>query len=141
MRPCTTTPRRDERGSITLFTLIISIALLATAAVVIDAGYAMGDNRKAMTQAEQAARVGADALSESKLRSGITAVDRDRAIAAAQRYLAGVDATGTVRVNGGQVTVTVTREHETTMLSAVGVGTLPVKATATATSIDEDTGP
>lgn len=138
---CDKNSRAGERGSITLFTLLISLALLATAALVIDAGYAMGDNRKAMTQAEQAARVGADALSESKLRSGITAVDRDRAIAAAHQYLAGVGASGTVQVDGGRVTVTVTREHETTMLSAVGVGTLPVKATATASSIDEDSTP
>lgn len=133
------TRTRAERGAITLFTLVISVALLATAALVIDAGYALADNRKAATQAEQAARVGADALNEAQLRSGVTAVDLDRAMLAAQQYLASTGASGTVSVNTGRVSVTVTRDYDTTMLSLIGVTDLPVKGTATAYSIDEDT--
>ena len=34
--------------------------------------------------------------------------------------------------------MTVTSQQDTTILSAVGVGHLPVKATATALSIDQD---
>ncbi|WP_257954740.1 hypothetical protein [Nocardioides sp. B-3] len=40
-------------------------------------------------------------------------------------------------IAGGEVTVTVTGHQDTKLLSAVGVGSIPVKATATALSIDE----
>lgn len=133
------TPRvRDERGVSTLFVVFFAIAMLAVAGLVIDGGYALGAKRAAMNQAEQAARVGADALDQGALRDGTTQVNRGSAVAAAQAYLDRVGATGSVRVNGGEVTVVVTARQDTAILSAVGVTGIPVGATATAVSIDED---
>ncbi|MCB0905710.1 MAG: hypothetical protein KDB63_01165 [Nocardioidaceae bacterium] len=114
------------------------MALLAVAGLVIDGGYALGAKRAAMNDAEQAARVGADALNEGALRDGQTMVDPGRAVTAAQAYLNSVGADGTVSVSGGEVTVTVTGQQDTKLLSAVGVNQIPVKATATALSIDQD---
>lgn len=65
-------------------------------------------------------------------------VDPGRAVNAAQAYLVLVGAQGTVDIAGGEVTVTVTGRQDTTLLSAVGVDSIPVKATATALSIDAD---
>lgn len=130
--------RRDERGASTVFVVLFTVALLAVAGLVIDGGYALGAKRAAMNDAEQAARVGADALNEGALRDGQTMVDLGRAVTAAQAYLNSVGAHGTVSVNGGEVTVTVTGQQDTKLLSAVGVSQIPVKATATALSIDQD---
>lgn len=131
--------RRDETGAATIFVVLWAVALLAVAGLVIDGGYALAAHRKAMNVAEQAARTGADALSTGALRDGDVRVASARAAGAAQSYLAQVGSSGRVRVNGGEVTVTVTDSSDTTILSAVGIGSLPVKASATALSIDEDT--
>lgn len=131
---------RDEHGISTLFVVFFAVAMLAVAGLVIDGGYALGAKRNAMNVAEQAARVGADSLDQGALRSGATRVSPSRAVTAAQAYLAHVGATGTVTIDGGEVTVTVTKEQTTTILSAINVTHLDVAATATAVSINEDTG-
>lgn len=127
-----------EQGAVTVFVVLFTAALLAVAGLVIDGGYALGAKRQAMNHAEQAARAGADALDPAALRDGQTVVDASRATDAAQQYLAQVGARGTVDVVGGEVTVTVTSRRDTTLLSAVGVTSIPISASATALSIDAD---
>lgn len=131
-------PGTAEQGAVTVFVVLFTVALLAVAGLVIDGGYALGAKRQAMNHAEQAARAGADALDPAALRDGRTVVDGSRAADAAQQYLALVGARGTVDVVGGEVTVTVTSRQDTTMLSAVGVTSIPISASATALSIDAD---
>ena len=118
--------------------VVLGVALMAVGGLVIDGGYTLGARREAMNQAEQAARAGSDALNEGSLRDGAVRVDPGRAIAAAHAYLARVGAHGNVSVNGDEVTVTVTSRQDTKILSIVGVGSLPVEATASAVSIGED---
>lgn len=130
--------RLDQRGVSALVVVLLTTALFSVAGLVIDGGYALSARKEAMTQAQQAARVGADALSVGALRDGTVRVDPDRAAAAARSYLRSVGADGTVSVNGGEVSVTVTSTSDTVMLSAVGVSSLPVEVSATAESIDED---
>lgn len=130
--------RGSEQGSVTPFMVLFTVALLAVAGLVIDGGYALGAKREAMNVAEQAARAGADSLDQGALRDGEVRVLPSQASAAAQTYLSSVGATGTVSVTGGEVTVTVSSRQDTTLLSAVGVSSIPVKATATALSIDAD---
>lgn len=130
--------KRDERGAATIFVVLFTVALLAVAGLVIDGGYALGAKREAMNTAEQAARAGADALNQGSLRDGQAVVDPARAVNAAQAYLSLVGAQGTVGIVGGEVTVIVTGRQDTTLLSAVGVSSIPVKASATALSIDPD---
>lgn len=132
--------RRGERGgAVTLFVAITAVALLAVGGMVIDGGDALAGRREAMTDAEQAARVGADALNNGAMRVGVFRVDPAAAVNAAEGYLHSVGAHGTVRVNGAEVTVTVTRDQPTTILSAIGITHMPVSSSATATAIDEDT--
>lgn len=128
----------DQRGVSALIVVLLTTALFSVAGLVIDGGYALSARREAMTQAEQAARAGSDALAIGALRDGTVRVDPERAAAAARSYLRSVGAQGTVSVNGGEVSVTVTSTSDTVMLSAVGVPSLPVEVTATAESIDED---
>lgn len=130
--------RRDEQGAVTPFVVILTIALLVVAGLVIDGGYALAAKREALNEAEQAARVGADALDTGALRSGQTIVDQGLAIAAATNYLSSVGASGTVNVAGGEVTVTVTTHQNTAILSVVGITSIPVSATASSESIDQN---
>lgn len=137
------TPTRgsEERGSATVFVMLFTVALLVAAGLVIDGGHAMAERRKLSNQAQQAARVGADALDEADLRDGGTPdVDPVRARAAATAYLSEVGATGaTVSVRGGEVTVTLEGRAKTSILSVAGIDDIPVAGSGTAESIDEDT--
>jgi Flp pilus assembly protein TadG len=139
----TTSPTsvRDERGAAAVFVMLMTVALLVGAGLVIDGGYALAERRQLNSQAEQAARVGADALDQASLRDGGTpVVDPARARSAAARYLADVGATGTtVSVTGNIVTVTIAGHVETTILSIAGVTRIAVSASASAASIDADT--
>jgi Flp pilus assembly protein TadG len=128
--------RTPERGSAALFVAIIAVALLAAVGLVVDGGYALADRQAASDAAEQAARAGADQVSANSLRAGGPArLNTTRAIAAADSILAELGRTGTVAVEGDEVTVTVTIVRRTTILSAVGVTTLTVTGHATARGV------
>jgi hypothetical protein len=124
---------------VAVFVVFVAVAILAVAGLVIDGGYTMAAKRAAAGHAEQAARVGADALDEASLRGGgAPQVDPAAAVAAAQEYLYRIGARGSVSVDGATVTVSVTHRQDTAILSAVGVSSLAVTATASARSIDDD---
>ncbi len=125
-----------DRGSAALFVAISAVALLAMAGLVIDGGYALADRQTAADAAEQAARAGADALSQNSLRSdGPARVNPAKARAAAERLLTQLDLAGEVSVDGATVTVTVHIVRHTTILSAVGVDQLTLTGTASARSV------
>jgi Flp pilus assembly protein TadG len=131
----------DERGAAAVFVMLMTVALLLGAGLVIDGGYALAERRSLTHRAEQAARVGADALDQASLRDGGTPeVDARRARAAATDFLAGVDVdTATVDIDGPVVSVTIHGHSETAILSIVSLDQIPVTATASAESIDADT--
>lgn len=132
--------RKGEDGVTALFVVLIAVALLSMAGLVIDGGYAMASNRRLTGQAEQAARIGADALDQDSLRDGGTPqVARDKAIAAAQNYLSSVGAPrGQITIKQDTVKVTLASHSKTAILSAVGVTQLATGGSASAKSIDED---
>ncbi|MFF4978233.1 hypothetical protein [Streptomyces sp. NPDC001083] len=69
--------------------------------------------------------------------------DPQDAAVAARAYLRSASATGSVSVSGDgkSVTVTVNGSSDTTFLSAVGIGSLPVTGHATATLLHGVTAP
>ena len=131
-------PVREERGAATVFVVLLATAMLVCAGLVIDGGYTLAARRAAMSQAEQAARLASDKLSESSLRSGRSALVTGQAQGAAQSYLANAGAAGSVSITGDRVTVTVRETYRPAVLSMVGIDSLDVTATATATSIDDE---
>lgn len=135
------TRNRDERGAATIFVLLLSVALLVGAGLVIDGGYALAQRRELTTQAEQAARIGADALQEASLRDGgEPKIDPVRARQAASAYLDRVGApNASVTIDGQVVTVRLQSESETAILSIAGITAIPVSGAGSATSIDQDT--
>jgi hypothetical protein len=73
-----------------------------------DGGQIVAAQATARDLASNAARAGAQEIDLDELRSsGVTILDPDRAIAAAQDFLARTGHTGRVRVEGAEITVTV----------------------------------
>lgn len=129
-------PKHDDRGSVSLWVVFMTIAALALGGLVIDGGYAMSAKREAARAAEQAARAGSDQLDLDSIRSGGSNLNNGAAAAAARSYLSTAGESGSVTVRGPQVTVTVTKRHPSILLSAFGQDGITVSSRASATSID-----
>ena len=118
---------------VTVFTIIIAVALMLFAGLAYDGGMALDARVRTLNEAQEAARAGAQALNIGALRAGGPAVlDASAAVTAAQAYLAGTGDPGTVSVNGTTVTVSVTHTRQATFLALAGVGAMTAHATASA---------
>ncbi|WP_042440185.1 hypothetical protein [Streptacidiphilus albus] len=125
--------RPRDAGTVTAFTAVMVVALLAVTGLVVDGGLALTAEVKAMGQAEDAARAGAQAIDLDRLRtSGTVQLSPAAAGQAADEYLASEGATGTARATTQNVAVTVHATIHTTLLTLVGLSTLTVQADSTA---------
>ncbi|WP_082772526.1 pilus assembly protein TadG-related protein [Actinoplanes sp. TFC3] len=126
----------------TPFVVLLSVALIAVAGLVLDAGLAIAAKVQALGIAESAARAGAQQLDLYAYRTtGATRLDPGRAAATARSWLASAGLAGDATATATTVTVTVRRTSRTQVLQLVGVGGLNVSATATATAVHGVTGP
>ncbi len=126
-------PARAERGQVTAFVVIITLALLLFAGLVLDGGLTLAAKRRAINEAEAAARAGAQAIAIPTFRSsGRLTLDPARARAAARAYLAAAGHPGRIQVAGDRVTVTVTLTQHTQILRLAGLGQLTVTGRGTA---------
>ncbi|WP_245783319.1 MULTISPECIES: pilus assembly protein TadG-related protein [Amycolatopsis] len=106
----------------TAFVVIIVTACLILAGLVLDGGLALSTKARAIGQAEEAARAGAQELDLQAYRAGRGArLQPSAAAAAAYQYLRAAGANGTVTVSGNTVTVFVTAQSSTQLLGLVGV--------------------
>ena len=113
---------RDERGQVTAFVVVITVALLALGGLVIDGGNALAAKRRAIDEADGAARAGAQALAVSGYRgTGALAPDPTAARQAALDYLGRTGHTGQITIQGDEVHVTVTLDQPTTLLGILGI--------------------
>ena len=125
----------SESGMVTAFVVIFTLALLLMAGLVLDGGLALAAKVQAIDDAQAAARAGAQAIDIPTYRaSGQITLDPAQATADAEHYLAAAGHTGTVSVNGEQVTVTVTITQPTQILSLAGIDHLTETGTGTATA-------
>ena len=130
--------RDRDRGSVTAYLLIMTVALVVLTGLVLDGGAALAAKGTAADTARQAARAGADALDESSLRAstpaGLTA-NPAAARAAAAAVLVAADVTGDITVSGATVTVTARATRPTAILSIIGINQVGGTATATAITL------
>ncbi|MGW5434110.1 TadE/TadG family type IV pilus assembly protein [Streptomyces sp. NPDC004059] len=141
---CLRRARLEDRGGVTLFVAVCVIALIGIIGVAVDGGATMRATERADYIAGEAARAGGQAIDPADAISGrAIVVDPQAAAAAARAYLNSAGATGTVNVSGDgkTLTVTVTGSLDTTFLSAVGIGSLPVTGHGTATLLHGVTAP
>jgi len=132
----------DDSGRVSAFVTVLSVALIAFAGLVLDAGLALSDKVQALDAAQAAARAGAQELNLTAYRTtNVAELDPPRAKAAALGWLDAAGLTGEAEATTTTVTVTVRRTRRTQLLQLVGVRSLDVSATATATAIQGVTGP
>ncbi len=122
-----------EEGTVTAFVVVFAFALVLLAGLVIDGGLTLAAKVQAIDEAQAAARAGAQALDIPLFRStGEVVLNPAAATQAAKSYLAAAGHTGTVKVNGDQVTVTVSITQPMQVLSIAGLGHLTVSGTGSA---------
>ena len=127
-----------EQGSASVWALLITAtAFTLLLGLVVDGGSVIDARLESSRAAAQAARLGADALSESSLRSGRDQVDPAAATSQANSYLQAVGLHGSTRVSGHTVTVTVRGRTPTQILAVVGIGSFPILETRTARAVTE----
>nr|WP_212827271.1 pilus assembly protein TadG-related protein [Polymorphospora rubra] len=126
----------------TAFAVVMTVALLAVAGLVLDAGLALTEKVRALDIAQAAARAGAQELDLYQYRTrDVAELDPNRAATAARAWLASAGVDGEATATTNTVTVTVRRTSRTQLLQIVGVRQLAVSATATATAVQGVTGP
>ena len=126
----------SERGSVTIFVVILSVALLLVGGLVLDGGYTLAAHRRAFNEAEAAARAGAQAVDLDALRgTGEVQLDPDAARARAESHLAETGHRGAVEVDGDTVLVTVSFRQPMVILSVAGVGPLEIKGQGSARAV------
>lgn len=133
---------RTERGSASIWAiLIIAGAFTVLLGLVVDGGRVIDDRLAASRAAAQAARVGADSLSEAGVRDGREAINAEAARAKAETYLQDAGWRGTVSIAGEVVTVTVVGRSETQVLRVIGIDSFPIDESKSARAITEEDVP
>jgi hypothetical protein len=113
---------------VTAFVTVFTVALLAVAGLVADGGYLLAARRRAINEAEAAARAGAQAVRTDVLREGgPVTVDPANARRRALDYLAPTDHAGTVEVVGDTVRVEVSFTQPMAILGAFGLRDVTVR--------------
>jgi hypothetical protein len=120
---------KDERGRVTAFVVIIVTAVLLFAGLLLDGGLALAAKVRALGEAQEAARAGAQEIDLAAYRAtGTLRLEPQQASAAARNYLAATGHAGTVSVAGNTVHVTVTINQSTQLLPLIGIGSITVTA-------------
>nr|MDT0658801.1 hypothetical protein [Micromonospora sp. DSM 115978] len=118
------------------YTVITSLAGLAFAGLVLDAGLAIATKVDAVSIAQSSARAGASELDVAYLRAtGVIRLDPIKAQDTAQQWVNNSGLTGTATVAGNTVTVSVSTARDTQLLQMIGITSIPIAAHATATAV------
>jgi Flp pilus assembly protein TadG len=133
---------RSEEGSVTVFVVGLTLALMMVAGLVYDGGRILAARRQAHDLADNAARAAAQAVDLDALRSGTpVALDPLDAQVAAEDYLATTGHTGEVAVTADAVEVTVTITTPMVLLQLAGIAERTVTASGEARLVRGITGP
>lgn len=126
-------PRRDERGTISLFVVTMAVSLLLVVGLVVDGGGKIRALQRANTAADEAARAGGQAIIEPRAVKGNGAqLDLVAAKIAAQQYLsaAGIEGQASL-VDGTRLKVTTTTTYKPIFLGLMGVEKLTTSGEST----------
>ena len=124
-----------EAGSVTLFFVVAALALFAMVGLVVDGGIKIRAAQQAAALAEESARAGGQAITlPPAVRGDAVVAEPQHAAAAARRYLAENDITGTVAIaDGGRgIAVDVSVTRPTVFLGMLGITSVTVHGHAQA---------
>jgi hypothetical protein len=130
--------RRVDPGSISALVVGLVMTFIACAGLAVDGGRMVAARIRVSDQAENAARTGAQALTDIRL--GVPRIEPRRATRLASAYLASMGAKGSIRVSDIEICVTVTESRPMTLLALVGVGNKTATSTRCARSLREGEG-
>ncbi|MFM9442583.1 pilus assembly protein TadG-related protein [Streptomyces acidiscabies] len=131
-----------DAGQVTPFVVILTTAVVMFAGLLLDGGLALAAKTRALGEAQEAARAGAQALDLTAYRAdGTVRLDPAQARTLARTYLATTKDTGTATATTTTVTVTVTAHQPAQLLRFLGLDTLTVTATGTAHPVHGITTP
>ncbi len=125
--------RRNERGSVTVWVVLMMMVLTMVLGVAVDLAGQVTAKRQASDVAAQAARAaGQQVNADAYLNDGSSVeVQVAKAKAAALDYTAAAGMTGTAQVESGtELVVDTTTTYRPVFLSAFGIGELTVTGTA-----------
>jgi hypothetical protein len=125
----------DDRGSVTAFIVGLVMTFIACAGLAVDGGRLVTAKVRASDRAENAARLGAQAV--TGIRLGVPIVEERRAVRIASDFLRSVGASGSVDANRFEVCVTIREQVGMTLLDLVGVDSRPVRGRRCARPITE----
>lgn len=127
------TRRRDnERGSVTLWAVIITTVVLVIMGLVVDGGAQLRAGQRADQVAREAARAAGQAISGDPVLGRPGMVDVSRGRQAATQYLSAAGVAGDVSVDGATITVNTSVVFTPVMLSAFGFSSVTVRGSAVA---------
>lgn len=122
--------RRGEAGVVTLFVVALMAVFVALGGLVVDGGVLLDARRRAINEAEAAARAGAQALAPDTVRAGASDVSVAGAEEAVRRYVAATGHDARVAVAADAVEVTVSFRQPLLILGAFGLASPVVAGTA-----------
>ncbi len=123
----------DERGSLSLFAVVIAVALLIVVGLVVDGGGKIAALQRADGAAREAARAAGQAIDvPAAVHGERPAVDAQAAAQAARDYLVAARVQGSVSVSGTVITVTTQADYRPVFLSLIGLGDQSVTGRAEA---------
>lgn len=126
----------NERGQVMAFVVVMVVAMLLFAGLVFDGGLVLAAKRRAINEAEAAARAGAQAIATNTYRTtGRLILDPARARTAASAYLAQTGDSGNVQVAGNRVVVTVNFTQRMQLLSMVGITDVQIHGRGAAVAV------
>jgi hypothetical protein len=133
------TRRPGEDGAVSLFVIVVVVALIAAIGLVVDGGGKIRALERADEAAREAARAGSQMLDvPSAVRGEGVRIDPAGAARAARAYLAAAGVDGSVTVEGNAVQVSTSVTYEPVFLSVAGVGPMTVTGTASARPVAGD---
>ncbi len=123
-----------EDGVVSAFVVGLMLTFIVCAGLGVDAGRLVAIRIELADHAENAARVGAQELTD--LRSGEPIIDESQARSSVSNYLALYDLDGEVTTSSNSVTVKVNREVEMIVLQLFGAANHLLSVTRTAAPSD-----
>jgi hypothetical protein len=128
--------RHDERGSISVWAVLIVAAFTLVVGISVDMVGQVAAKQHAADVAAQAARIAGQQIDPDALMSGrrTVTVDATRARRAALDYIAGANMTGDtiITASGTELRISTTAIYRPVFLTVIGVGPLTVTSTSTA---------
>jgi Flp pilus assembly protein TadG len=123
-----------ESGVVSAFALGLMMTFVVCAGLGVDGGRLVANRMELVDHAENAARVGAQELTD--LRTGEPTLDENQARNSASNYLATNNVEGEVSTTSNSVTVTVNRDVQMSLLKLFGATNHQITVTRTAKPSD-----